>query len=144
MRGSEGIARVIVAWSAVTVISCIALYAVESGANREIEDPFDALWWGVSTLSTVGYGDVIPVTPEGRLVAGALMLLGIGLFGAITAIATNSLVYSEARLAEARLSEARTAGGPVDELERLAALRASDALSAEEFTAAKERLIARM
>jgi voltage-gated potassium channel len=149
MRGSEGIARVIVAWSAVTVISCIALYAVESGANPEIEDPFDALWWGVSTLSTVGYGDVIPVTPEGRLVAGALMLLGIGLFGAITAIATNSLVYSEARLAEARLAEGRLAegrpaGGPVDELERLAALRASDALSAEEFTAAKERLIARM
>ena len=44
-----------------------------------MEPPFDALWWGVVTLTTVGYGDVTPQTPEGRLAAMALMLLGIGL-----------------------------------------------------------------
>jgi voltage-gated potassium channel len=49
-----------------------------------VSSPLDALWWGVVTLTTVGYGDVYPVTPEGRLAAAILMLLGIGLFGLIT------------------------------------------------------------
>ena len=41
--------------------------------------------WGVFTLSTVGYGDLYPVTPEGPLAATVLMLLGIGLFSLDTA-----------------------------------------------------------
>jgi voltage-gated potassium channel len=134
MRGSQGIARVIVAWSTVTVISCIAFYAVEAGENPAIHGPLDALWWGITTLSTVGYGDIIPVTPEGRLVSGALMLLGIGLFGAITAIATNTLLSS---------TEAE-AHRPVDDLERLDALHRSSALTHDEFAAAKRRVLARL
>ncbi len=134
MRGSQGIARVIVAWTTVTVICCIALYAVEAGVNPAIKEPLDALWWGVTTLSTVGYGDVIPVTPEGRLVAGALMLLGIGLFGAITAIVTNTL------LTETTAEAVR----PIDDLERLDALHRSSAITAEEFAAAKDRVLARL
>ncbi len=45
-----------------------------------------ALWWAVVTLTTVGYGDVVPVTPLGRLVAGLLALIGIGMFALPTAI----------------------------------------------------------
>jgi voltage-gated potassium channel len=87
----EGIARhrgfawLVVSWLAVMVLCSIALYAAEHGINKTVESPFDALWWGVVTLSTVGYGDVVPTTPEGRLAAMILMLLGIGLFSAITA-----------------------------------------------------------
>jgi voltage-gated potassium channel len=39
-----------------------------------------ALWWGVVTLTTVGYGDVYPVTPVGKVIASAIAVLGIGLF----------------------------------------------------------------
>jgi voltage-gated potassium channel len=133
MRGAEGIALVVVAWGAVTIISCIALYAVESGVNPSVTSPLDALWWGVATISTVGYGDVTPVTPEGRLVAGILMLFGIGLFGAITGIVTNTL-----------LSVSRSAPGEdlVGQLERLVALRSSADLSPEQFETAKARLLA--
>jgi len=135
MRGAEGIALVVVGWSAVTVICCIAFYAVEADVNPQLRSPIDALWWGVTTLSTVGYGDVIPVTEEGRLVASALMLLGIGLFGAITAIVTSTLVAA---------TEEDAPTGALTDLERLAALRASDAISIEEFETVKGRLLARV
>jgi voltage-gated potassium channel len=45
----------------------------------------DAVWWAVTTVTTVGYGDKFPTTVAGRLVAGGLMLLGIALFGILTA-----------------------------------------------------------
>jgi Ion channel len=87
------------------------------------------LWWGVVTLTTVGHGDVTPVTTEGRIAAMTLMLLGIGLFGAITATITSYLMSHDSH------------HGPdhslAGELERLATLHESRALSNDEFTAAK-------
>lgn len=44
----------------------------------------DSVWWVCSTLSTVGYGDVVPVTPKGRIVAVVLMICGLALLGAVT------------------------------------------------------------
>jgi voltage-gated potassium channel len=45
----------------------------------------DALWWAVTTITTVGYGDRFPISPAGRGVAVVLMVSGIALFGVITA-----------------------------------------------------------
>jgi voltage-gated potassium channel len=135
MRGAEGIALVVVGWTAVTAICCIALYAVEADVNPAIKSPLDAAWWGVTTISTVGYGDVTPVTAEGRLVASALMLLGIGLFGAVTAIVTNTLLAA---------SQRNSSSSALADLERLAGLRESDAISDDEYQATKGRLLARV
>ena len=66
------------------------LDVAECGLDKAIDSPFNALWWGVGTLPTVDYGDVYSVTPEGRMAAMALLLLGIGLFGAIPATITSS------------------------------------------------------
>ncbi len=71
----------------VSVLASAALMAVfEARApGSSIHDFGDALWWAVATVTTVGYGDVTPHTPEGRAVAVFLMLVGITLFGMITA-----------------------------------------------------------
>lgn len=50
------------------------------------------LWWAVQTVTTVGYGDVIPVSLAGRLVAALVMLLGIGFLTVITASITSTFV----------------------------------------------------
>ena len=135
MRGAHGIALVAVTWAAVTAICCIAFYAVESGINPSLRSPLDAAWWGITTITTVGYGDISPITQEGRLVAAALMLIGIGLFGAITAIVTNTLLSA---------APGRDSASALADLERLAGLRAFDAISAEEFEAVKTKLLARV
>lgn len=44
----------------------------------------NALWWGFVTITTVGYGDISPVTPIGRIIAGIIMLVGIGFLGMLT------------------------------------------------------------
>jgi len=46
----------------------------------------DALWWSLTTMTTVGYGDHVPVTTTGRLIAAAVMVVGVAVIGAVAAI----------------------------------------------------------
>ena len=55
-------------------------------AGSNITSFDDAIWWSVVSVTTVGYGDLFPVTNEGRSVAAFLMFVGIGLFSSITAL----------------------------------------------------------
>ena len=59
--------------------------ALEDGGDGTIDSFGDSLWWAVTTVTTVGYGDTFPVTPAGRGVAAFLMVSGIALFGVLTA-----------------------------------------------------------
>jgi len=71
------------AWS-----SAMALQAVEP---EIVSGPFDAIWWAFVTITTVGYGDITPVTPTGRLVASLVMFLGIGVFGTVASFLSGAL-----------------------------------------------------
>jgi voltage-gated potassium channel len=63
----------------------------------------DALWWSVATVTTVGYGDVVPESGPGRLAAVVLMLTGLGLIPLITSVVVSILVSQRTR--EAREAE---------------------------------------
>lgn len=70
---------------AVVFIGAFGVYLAESDSNKAVGSFGDALWWAFVTVTTVGYGDVSPVTFEGRIIAVILMLTGIGVIGIFTA-----------------------------------------------------------
>lgn len=84
-----------------------ALDAEQDTAGANITTFGDALWWACATVTTVGYGDYYPVTLTGRVIAVVLMLIGIGLVGAVTgAVASWILKRVAAENAEAARSDA--------------------------------------
>ena len=67
--------------------SAVSVLEAERGAEGSNIASFgDAVWWALASVTTVGYGDRFPVTEEGRLIATFLLIVGIGLFGALTAL----------------------------------------------------------
>jgi voltage-gated potassium channel len=70
----------------------------------------DSLWWAVVTVTTVGYGDIVPQTTEGRVVAAMLMFTGVALLG--TVAASLASFFSESRREEA--AAAAAADSPPD------------------------------
>lgn len=77
-----------VAGTAVLAVMLGALAVLDAERDADgstITTAGDALWWATTTVTTVGYGDFYPVTLEGRLVAVALMIVGIAVVGAVTA-----------------------------------------------------------
>jgi voltage-gated potassium channel len=67
------------------IIMGAAILDIERNApGANIKTPMDALWWGLVTVTTIGYGDKFPVTTEGRLVAGILIIFGIALISTLT------------------------------------------------------------
>ena len=87
------------------IFSSIAMLALETDAQSTIKTPFDALWWAVSTMTTVGYGDKVPVTMEGRLVAIVLMITGVGLFGVLTGLFARFFVEPDLKKEESDISQ---------------------------------------
>lgn len=65
----------------VIVMSGIMMTALDPG----VDTPWDGIWWAWVTVTTVGYGDVVPLTLAGRAFGGLIILMGIGLFSMITA-----------------------------------------------------------
>ena len=63
----------------------VGLYNFEVGINNELDGLDDVIWMGFTTLTTVGYGDLYPITQGGRIMAGILVMTGMGLFGLLTA-----------------------------------------------------------
>jgi voltage-gated potassium channel len=68
----------------IIIFSSISILTVESVPESNIKTDEDAIWWTITTITTVGYGDRYPVTTEGRLIGIIVMIVGVGLFGTYT------------------------------------------------------------
>lgn len=71
-------------------LSSLSIYIFEDGSS--IETYGDALWFSIVTMTTVGYGDIYPVTIAGRIVASLLMVFGIGLIGFVTSTMAQFII----------------------------------------------------
>ncbi|MGH8475451.1 MAG: ion transporter [Methylococcales bacterium] len=89
------------------VFSSIAVLQFENATDSNIKGPGDALWWAFVTLTTVGYGDRFPVTPEGRLVGVLLMTAGVGLFGTVSGFVATWFLSPKAKQQDTELENLR-------------------------------------
>ena len=88
------------------VLSAIGILQVEKDApGANISNAEDALWWAYVTITTVGYGDLYPVTSEGRLIAAVLMTVGVGLFGTFTAYVASWFVAKKVEEEEEKMEK---------------------------------------
>ncbi|MES2697573.1 MAG: potassium channel family protein, partial [Verrucomicrobiota bacterium] len=90
-----GVASVATSMFLLVVLASIAILLCEKDPASNIKTADDAIWWSVTTVTTVGYGDRYPVTEVGRFVAMALMVAGVGLFGGLSGIIASKFLGSK-------------------------------------------------
>ena len=83
-RAQSGIIGALLMTVMLIFIGSISVLQLEQGTGGTINTAEDALWWSVTTMTTVGYGDKYPLSTEGRVIAAVLMFAGIGLFGVVS------------------------------------------------------------
>lgn len=84
--------------STVFFVSAYAFYLIESPTNPNVPTYFEALYFTVSTMTTVGFGDITPMTKAGRILAMFLMIGGTGLYVSFTALIASSLMEIEVQM----------------------------------------------
>ena len=71
------------------ILSANIFYNAEFGINTQVASYGDSIWWAISTLTTTGFGDVVPITTVGRILSGLLMLSGMVIFGVMVYYIVN-------------------------------------------------------
>jgi voltage-gated potassium channel len=104
------------------IVAVATVLAIAAAVLERLIDPAfntfpQALWFAVTTVSTVGYGDYVPESGAGRVVASALMLTGLGLIPLITSVAVSILVAQRSR--ETREEELRDLSQILERLDSL-------------------------
>jgi voltage-gated potassium channel len=120
-RKTTSLAAVTTISLVVVIFAAIAVLQFETLPDSNIKTAGDAFWWAFVTVTTVGYGDKFPLTPEGRIVACILMAVGVGLFGTFTGFIASLFVEPELRQDESAhervLREIRTLDSKISSLE---------------------------
>ncbi|MAM63115.1 ion transporter [Maritimibacter sp. UBA3975] len=93
----------LVVWGVISTlllyISAVGIYVFENPVQPEVFSSIPAaLWWSVVSFTTVGYGDMFPITPMGRLLTTVLLFIGLGIFAVPAAIVTTALLEAETKL----------------------------------------------
>lgn len=73
-------------------VSGVGIYYFENAAQPEVvKSVFDGLWWAIITLTTVGYGDVYPITAGGKVFTFIILLIGLGIVAVPTGLLASAL-----------------------------------------------------
>jgi voltage-gated potassium channel len=91
-RRQAGMASLLVFTVLVVSFASTGILLAETSPESNIRTAEDAIWWAMTTITTVGYGDRYPVTNAGRIVASVTMLSGIGVFGALSGVAASYFI----------------------------------------------------
>ncbi|MCK0141841.1 ion transporter [Aliiroseovarius sp. F20344] len=123
-RGSHAMERMVVAFRQVRgelaifgvisglmlYVSAVGIYIFEHDAQPEVFSSIpNSLWWAVASFTTVGYGDMFPITPGGRIFTTFVLFIGLGVIAVPSAIVTTALLESETNI-QRRIREARENG----------------------------------
>ncbi len=81
----------------------IAIYVFEERVNPNINNLFDAMYWALVTISTVGYGDISPVTHQGRTISAVIIIFGIAMISFVTSVIVSAFSIKLEELKESRL-----------------------------------------
>ena len=73
----KAVFNLLLIFTGVVIIGTVAIYAVESQTESEINTILDAVWWTVATITTVGYGDIVPLSELGRIIGIFYMFFGV-------------------------------------------------------------------
>jgi len=88
-----GLTSVLVIFAMLIIFSSVGVLICEQqNPAAKIKSAEDAIWWSVATITTVGYGDLYPITTEGRCLAMLLMISGVGMFGALSGIIASFMM----------------------------------------------------
>jgi voltage-gated potassium channel len=90
------------------VITSVLMYNVEHAAQPDkFSNAFDSLWWTISTITTVGYGDIYPITLPGKIFSGIIAFLSIGLIAIPTSIISSGFIESVEQAKEEKAAKER-------------------------------------
>ena len=110
-RFAARLGRVAIVAGLVVVVASLAAYQAEHPTNPEFATVGDSLWWGIVTLTTVGYGDIVPLTTAGRIAGVAIMITGIGVLG-VLAGSLSALFHLETPSANRGSNTTEQTGAP--------------------------------
>ena len=79
----------------VLILWVVGSFSIIYLENGDLADVGNAIWWTIVTITTVGYGDIAPLTPLGQAVSAIIMLIGYSIIAVPTGIITTELVFSK-------------------------------------------------
>lgn len=82
-----------------------AFAAVEQGPNENVSSTWDGIWWAICTMTTVGYGDIGPVTDSGRVISVVVMIVGIGVLTMLIGAAAERFVAQDIAEVEGEVAD---------------------------------------